>query len=129
MKKFLLLIMLMTSFQVANAQKKTQSRSQTAFIFEVDAIKNIDNGEVENTPCRVTKQAGKIILKSDEGTLVFTITRTVWKSKTYVEYYVSRGNVDAKWVFKEVDGQEKIALFTENSSTEMHVIDSYTQKL
>jgi hypothetical protein len=129
MKKIVLLLMLMASFQVAIAQKKAPSRSSTAFVFEVDAVRNLDNGEIDESSCQVTRQASKIIWKTDGTTLVFTITRTVWKSKTHVEFYASRGSVDAKWIFKESDGQQKIAFFTESVAMEMHVADSYTKAL
>ena len=121
--------MLMAAFNVANAQAKSKKHVTTAFVFEVDAVRNLDNGMTDNSSCQVTKQPGKIIWKTDETTLVFTVNRTVWKSKAWVEYYVSRGNVEAKWVFKESDGQQKIAFFTESIAMEMHVVDSYQRAL
>jgi len=129
MKKILLFVLLIASCQLAMAQKKTPTRPPTAFIYEVDAVKNLVDGEIDRSSCQVTRQPGKIIWKSDENTLVFIITKTTWKSKTHVEYVASQGNVDARWVFKEVKGEKQIAFFTDRVAMVMRVSDTYTKAL
>ncbi|WP_045690364.1 hypothetical protein [Hymenobacter sp. AT01-02] len=132
MKKILLLIMLMASFQ-AFAQKKTQpkkaqAKPRTELIYDVDAVKNLANGEIDHSPCRVVKRGNNIIWTSPDNTLIFTITKTEWKGKEHVEYTANQGTVNASWIFRTVQGEKQIAFFTHmeddnNVAMQMRVVE------
>lgn len=138
MKKILLLIMLMASFQVAVAQKKaqpkkTQAKSLTEITYEVDRVKNLRNGQIDQLPCRVIKRGNIIIWTSPDNTLTFDITKTEWKGKEYVKYTAHDGEVNAYWIFRTVRGEKQIAIFTWNTETDiawqMHVSDMESRVL